>query len=202
MGSGLGGALIVKSPMIDEPLVLPTEVGHIQIPIVCDKDPASALEHDLVQHISDHYYGGAETPEYEDISSGRGLCLAFQFFKHRNEKEHIPIERLDAGEIAESARQGNRTAKEALLWHYKIFLRAAKAVGTSLICDSLVLALDNQVKNSWFVSAVANKLRDEFYNFIRPDWMKGIRVYAQKEILNFNILGTDYMAHQLARRSV
>ena len=77
-------------------------------------------------------------------------------------------------------------------------MRAAKGIATSLSCDSVVLALDNQVKNAWFVEAIADTLHDEFYHFIRPDWMKGIRVYTQTEVLNFNILGTSYMASKLA----
>ena len=78
MGSGLGVALIVNSPMLDAPLVVPTELGHVQIPVACDNDPNVKLEHDLIQHISNHYYEGKQTPEYEDIASGRGLCLTYQ----------------------------------------------------------------------------------------------------------------------------
>jgi glucokinase len=200
MGSGFGGALIVKNSMLPEPLVLPTEIGHIQIPPVCEKDDGYQLEHALIQHVSNHYYEGKQMPEYEDVASGRGLCIAYQFFKRRYEKEHIPIERLNAGEIADMAKHGNKIAREALLWHYKLFIRAVKAVGTSLCCDSVLLALDNQVKNAWFIASASDKLRQEFYTFIRPDWMKGIRVYSQKEVLNFNVLGTDYMAHSLAKR--
>jgi glucokinase len=159
------------------------------------------LEHELIQHLSNHYYEGIHTPEYEDIASGRGLCLAYQFFKKKQDKQFVPLERLNAAEIAELARQGNKTAKDALLWHYRLFIRGAKAIGTSLCCDSLVLALDNQVKNAWFVGAVSEKLREEFNEFTRPDWIEGIRVYSQKQVLNFNILGTEYMAHSLARRA-
>jgi hypothetical protein len=36
------------------------------------------------------------------------------------------------------------------------------------------------VKNDWFVQKVKGDLHKEFYNFIRPDWMKNIRVYTQK----------------------
>lgn len=200
MGSGLGVALIVKTELLDEPLVLPTECGHLQIPVVCKADPTSTAEYEMIQHVSQHYYGGSQTPEYEDIASGRGLCLAYQFLKMKATNERIPLERINAGDIAEQARLGDKIAKEALTWHYKIFMRSVKAVLTSLNCDSAVLALDNQVKNSWFVSAIADTLHDEFFNFIRPDWVKNKRVYTQKQILNFNILGTDYMAHKLARK--
>jgi glucokinase len=103
--------------------------------------------------------------------------------------------------IATNAKNGSdKNARLALLWHYKMFLRGAKAIATAMCCDSVVLALDNQVKNSWFVNEISEDLKDEFYDFIRPEWMKGIRVYAQKKILNFNVIGTDYMAHRLANQ--
>jgi glucokinase len=199
MGSGFGVALIVKSGMLTVPLVLPTECGHIQIPPNCDEHPDSGLEHDLLQHISNHYYNGTQQPEYEDIASGRGLPLVYQFFVERETGEHITVESLDAGVIATKAKNGSDdVARLALLWHYKMFLRGAKAIATAMCCDSVVLALDNQVKNSWFVNEISEDLKDEFYHFIRPEWMKGIRVYAQKQLLNFNVIGTDYMAHRLS----
>jgi glucokinase len=55
------------------------------------------------------------------------------------------------------------------------------------------------VKNSWLVNEISDDLKDEFYHFIRRDWMTGIRVYAQDQLLNFNVIGTDYMAHRFAR---
>jgi glucokinase len=198
MGSGLGAALIVKTAFLGRPLVLPTEFGHVQIPLACDQDPNYAQERDLVQFVSDHYYQGKEAPEYEDIGSGRGLCLAYQYFYWKANGEKVPLESIDAGNVAAKASDGDAVALSALTWHYKVFLRAAKAIATSLVCDSVVLALDNQVKNSWFVTAISDRLREEFYNFIRPDWMTGIRVYSQIRVCNFNILGTAYIAHQIA----
>lgn len=200
MGSGLGGALILKTPMLDKPLVLPAELGHMQIPVVSKNDPNCKEEHALVQHVSNHYYSGKGTPEYEDIASGRGLCLTYQHFKKVMEGKVIPVEDISGGDVAQAAKSGDKTAKKALTWHYLIFMRAAKAVATALCCDSVVLALDNQVKNAWFVHAIADHLHDEFYNFIRPDWMTGIRVYAQTKILNLNLLGTTYMALRAAEK--
>jgi glucokinase len=199
MGSGLGVALIVKSGMLAVPLVLPTECGHIQIPPNCDQHHDSQLEDDLLQHISNHYYNGTQHPEYKDIASGRGLPLVYQFFVERETGEYVPIESLDAGIIASNAKKGSdNVARLALLWHYKMFVRGAKAIATAMCCDSVVLALDSQVKNSSFVQEISDELKDEFYHFIRPDWMNGIRVYAQRQMLNFNVIGTDYMAHRLA----
>lgn len=194
MGSGLGVALIVKNPMTSEPIVLPTELGHLQIPSVCCAHPNCELEKALVQHISEHYYAGEKCPEYEDISSGRGLELAYQYFNLVETGKKVPLEQISAGNIATLAQEGDAVARNSLLWHYKMFIRSAKSIATSLSCDSVILALDNQVKNDWFVKSVEKELGEEFYQFIRPDWMNNIRAYSQTKILNFNILGTDYMA--------
>lgn len=199
MGSGFGGALILKAGL-EGPLVLPTEIGHAQIPVVGQKDPKSEEEYAVVQHVSKHYYQGKGTPEYEDIASGRGLCLVYQYFYEKNEKKKLPLENINGGDIAQAAKSGDKTARQALTWHYLMFMRAAKEIAVSLCCDSIILALDNQVKNSWFVHAISDQLHDEFYNYIRPDWMNGIRVYAQTKVCNFNLLGTTYMALRLSQK--
>jgi glucokinase len=199
MGSGFGVALIVKSGLLNVPLVLGTELGHVQIPQNCDTHPDYQLEHDLIQHVSNNYYGGSQQPEYEDIASGRGLQLAYQYFALKEKGETVPLDSIDPGVVAANAQTGDPVSRLALTWHYKLFIRSAKSCATSLCCDSVVLALDNQVKNAWFVSQISELLKEEFYHFIRPDWMEGIRVYAQVKLLNFNVLGTDYMARRLSQ---
>jgi glucokinase len=198
MGSGYGVALIVRTPMLKDPLVLPTELGHLQMPLVMAGDPNEAEEHELVQFVSDFYYQGTMSPEFEDIASARGLRLAYQFFYKKANGELIDYDTIDAGVIAQKAQAGDPVALEALTWHYKLFIRSAKAIAATLTVDSVVLALDNQVKNGWFVLQAADKLKDEFYTFNRPEWLKGVRVYTQTRLLNFNVLGTDYIAHRLA----
>ena len=56
-------------------------------------------------------------------------------------------------------------------------------------CESLVLALDDAVKNNWLIHEFADKFKYEFYDYIRPEWMKEVRIYAQKKTLDLNILG-------------
>jgi glucokinase len=201
MGSGYGVALIVQSPLLAQPLVLGTELGHLQVTQPLEKDPAFAAEKDLLQYVSDYHYGGVHMPEYEDIASGRGLRLAYAYAVKKATGEDLPVDSLDAGAIAQKAQEGDPVAAEALLWHQKLFIRSAKTIATSLCCDSIVLALDNQVKNSWFVFKVSEQLKEEFYSWIRPAWLDGVRVYTQTQTLNFNILGTDYIAHRLAAKA-
>lgn len=108
---------------------------------------------------------------------------------------------IDPGKVAVDAKNGDKTARDALFWCYKMLIRLAKQIGISLQCNSIILALDNQVKNASFVDSISDQLKDEFYNFIRPDWMNGIRVYSQIKKLNFNILGSDYVANKKAQKS-
>lgn len=197
MGSGLGVAIILKTPIVDRHYVLSSELGHLQIPVNCEKHEKSEIETKLLQYISDHYYGGSHAIEFEDIASGRGLQLVYQFFHFEKTGQKLPIEQIDAGEVAKLAQKGDKVARTALATHYQFFLRSAKNISTSLCCDSVLLALDNQVKNDWFVRSILDELQDEFYHFIRPDWMKNIRVYGQTKTLNFNILGTTYMAKSM-----
>ncbi|EAY23514.1 hypothetical protein TVAG_071780 [Trichomonas vaginalis G3] len=200
MGSGLGAALVVRTPLLKNPLVLPTELGHVQIAPNMKEHKNFQEERELIQHISNHYYNGQLDPEYEDICSGRGLPLAYQFYHQKKTGELLPLEQIDAGEVAKKAIAGEEDAHLALKAHYIFYLRAAKAIATSLSCESCVLSLDNQVKNHAFVMKIMKELEEEFYEFIRPDWMNGLRVYSQKAIRNFNILGTDYMAHAIANK--
>ena len=183
------------------PLVLPTELGHVQISPNMEKHKYFKDEQDLIQHVSNHYYQGKLDPEYEDICSGRGLQLVYQFYHHKETGEMLPLDKIDAGDVAKRAIAGEKDAHAALRAHYIFYLRAAKAIATSLSCESCVLSLDNQVKNHAFVMSIAKELEEEFYEFIRPDWMTGVRVYSQKSVLNFNILGTDYMAHAIANKA-
>lgn len=117
--------------------------------------------------------------------------MCYQFFLKKDEGVFKTVQQIDAGDVAVKAKSGDKTAKKALLWCYKIYLRMAKQIATSLQCDSLLMTLDNQVKNAWFVDAVSEQLKEEFYNFIRPEWLNRIRVFTQIKSLNFNILGND-----------
>ncbi|KAH0790291.1 Glucokinase 1 [Histomonas meleagridis] len=200
LGSGLGVGLIINTPLLGKPFVLPTELGHLQIPIVGHNHPDRKYEKQLFKYISDHYYNGTDTIEYEDIASGRGLALSYQYIFKRDTGKTLPLESLNGGDIAALAQKGDAQAKEAMSVQTQILLRCAKAVATSLSCDSVLLALDNQVKNNYLMHEYKDKLCKEFYQFIRPDWMKNIRVYTQTKILNFNLMGTDYMAHALAEK--
>jgi glucokinase len=201
MGSGYGVAVILKTQLLDEPLVLGTELGHVQIPAVLEKDPQYEDERGLLQYVSNYYYEGVQMPEYEDVASGRGIVVAFKYALTKRGKE-IPAEVPNAGGIAQLAKAGDEAAREAIFLAHKFFTRSAKSIATSLSCDSILLALDNQVKDLEFVESFVDLLRAEFYTWIRPEWLNGVRVYTQKESLNFNILGTDYMAHRLATKAV
>lgn len=112
--------MIVKTQFVKYPLVVPIELGHAQIPTVCANDQGAKEEHELIQHVSEHY-NGSQTPEHEDTASGRGIQLCYQFFLKRDEGVHKTVEDIDAGEVAVKAKNGDKTARNALLWCNKIY---------------------------------------------------------------------------------
>jgi glucokinase len=193
-GSGLGIGMIMRTMLSPEPHVLATELGHLQIPMNMERFPGYHAEHKLIQYISDHRYDGTHAPEYEDVASGRGLQVVYQHYIQEEGGIEIPLDEIKASEIAEKARRGDKISRRAMQTHYQFLMRAAKAVATTLSCDSVLLALDNQVKNDWFVRSIADDLHAEFSHFIRPDWVDNIRVYGQTKHQNFNIHGTAYVA--------
>ena len=194
MGSGFGVAL---NKFTDKHQAIPTELGHLPISLSGQNNPYYNEEFELIQYVSEQCYDGKLTPEYEDICSGKGLCLAYKYFIEKETGNEFSSE-IDAAEVALKAKKGDRVARDALFWHYKMFIRAAKEITTTLTCDSCIMALDNQVKNGWFINQVEDELKDEFYCFGRPDWQANIRCYSQKEKLNFNIYGAIYIANQIA----
>ena len=85
--------------------------------------------------------------------------------------------------------EGDETAKRAIFLQYQYLFREAKLMSVVLGCESLVLALDDAVKNNWLIHEFADKFKYEFYDYIRPEWMKEVRIYAQKKARDLNILG-------------
>ncbi|OHS96949.1 putative glucokinase 2 [Tritrichomonas foetus] len=197
LGSGLGVAFIHKRKGA-ETTVLPAELGHLQVNAICSQHPDYEIEQKLIQHVSNHYYKGRQCPEYEDFCSGRGIQLNYQFFYLQETGKLLDFDEIDAGEVAKKAKEGEKAAKEAMTWCYKLLLREARNLAITFVCDSIVFALDNQVRNKWFVDEIETLLKDEFYDYLRPDWIAETRIYTQTEILNFNVLGVELMSRRMA----
>nr|AGM32871.1 glucokinase 1 [Coptotermes formosanus] len=194
-GTGLGIALIERTPLLKLPYVFATELGHLQTSINMMESPQHDSEFHLTQYISDMMYDGKQAPEFEDIASGRGIPVVYQYYYNQITGKKIPLNEINAEEIASHAKNGDRIAYKTMLTHHQFLMRAAKAVVTSLSCENVLLALDNQVKNDWFVQREKDRLADEFFNFIRPDWMKKIHVYTQRKLQNFTLRGTVWLAN-------
>jgi glucokinase len=196
MGSGLGVGLIVRTN--GNSVVVPTELGHLQIPIVGPEHPNFANEKVLFDHASLHWSRGSHAPEFEDLASGRGLCLCYQFVMQRKCQRKISFAALDGAVIAANARAGDKLSKEAVTLQHLYLVREAKLAATALNCETILFALDNAVINNYILHEQGERFKKEFYDFIVPQWLSGKRVYSQTKILNFNVLGTDFMAHTLA----
>jgi glucokinase len=112
--------------------------------------------------------------------------------------QKLDFDELDGAEIAEMSRNGDELAKEAVTLQHLYLVRAAKIASTALGCESILFALDNAVTNNYILHERSDRFKNEFYDFIRPEWMDPIRVFAQVKKLNFNLMGTAYVAGKLA----
>ena len=188
LGSGLGTAILAKDPIYNQPIVISTELGYLQAAAVLKNHEKYNEENKLVQHTSKYYYNNEQMPCYEDFASARGICTTYQMF---SKNDDIPASR-----IAYLAQKGEKEAYYALKSHYLFFTRLAKNVAISLKCDSIVMALSNQVSNDWHIKQITKDMSDEFHDCTRPQWIKDVRVFSQIKEMNFNLLGASYMAHR------
>ena len=197
---GLGCSLIVQTPLFHRKIVVPTELGHLELPIVGHKHVNHKLEKDLVKHISNQNYDGELAVEFEDVASGKGLCNIYQFLYHNTNGKLLDFSTLDGGKIAQMAKDKDPVAYKALTMYNQMVIRAAKSISTAMNCDSVILASDSQVFNNFIIKENYDTMKNEFYEFIRPNWLNTITVFTQKEKMNFNLCGTSHMAHTLAKK--
>ena len=201
VGAGLGCSLIVKTPLFKRKIVVPTELGHLELPIVGHKNPDYNFEKDIVQYISNQHYDGELAIEFEDIVSGKGLCNVFQYFMNKSTGKKIPLSELEGGEIAKLASDKHPIAYKSLVLFNQMAIRSAKTISTTMNCDSVILTSNNQVANHYIIKENYEKMKNEFYSFIRPDWMKTITIFTQIKNMNFSLFGTSSIAHDLGKRN-
>ena len=212
MGTGLGGALITHDSISQRSFAVPTEMGFLQAIQEGDNYPGIEEERKIIQYTSNHLYGGKHMPIYENLASGRGMVITYQYLL-QNQKNSKAIQNniqnhsinqktITALDITNLAKNGDKIALEAMKRHYLFFTRCAKAFASSLKCESVIMALSNQVTNRWFVHTIIPEMELEFKNFTKPDWMKNISVWAQKKDINFNLLGTSYISKMIADTNI
>ena len=200
VGTGLGCALIVQTPLFHRKVVVPTELGHLELPPVGHRNPAYKFEKEMIQHISNHLYDGELAIEFEDITSGKGLCNLYQFLMKKETGKLIPLNTLEGAEIAQLAREKDPIAYKSMVIFNQMIFRSAKTISTTMNCDSVILSSDNQADNYYIIHDNYDVMKNEFYSYIRPDWMKTITCFTQTKRMNFNLFGTNYIAHNLAHK--
>lgn len=187
LGSGLGAAIIVHDSFNKTPFVISSELGYLQAPRVAANHENFKEDNKLTQILSEHYYKDGQMPCYEDFASARGIIALYKALTNK--------ENLNAGEIAELAKKGDACAYKAIKLHYLYFTRFAKNIGATLRCETVVMALSNQVSNDWLIKEIVDDMKKEFNDSTRPQWIKDIRVYSQTKDMNFNLNGVTFMAH-------
>ena len=103
-GTGLGQAIVV--PRDDDPVVLPTEGGHV------DFGPVDALQLELAAWLM-HKFGRAT---YERILSGNGLVRVYEFLRERGEHPESAAlaAALQAGDAAATVSDAALTQRDPL----------------------------------------------------------------------------------------
>lgn len=188
LGSGLGAALILKDPYMEKPYVLPTEFGFLQMPTIMKAHENYDYEQKIFQYTSDYYYDGATCPGFEDFASARAIRSLHKYW--------VPSSNVEAATISDMAKAGDKHAYQAMLQHYIYYSRLARTLAVGMKCDSIVMALFNQVNNDYMIVDNTDKLKFEFFDGTHPEWIKDTSVYSQKIDHNFNLFGATYMAHR------
>lgn len=195
MGSGLGAALVYNDIWTNTSVVIPTESGFLLAAARGVNHPTYKDDVANINYVSDHYYKGLHSPCFEDLASGRGLPLDYDYLVgHPTGK--------DALQIVNAAKAGDEKAKLAMQNHYKYFLRVAKSVGAGMHCSSIVMAQSNQVSNKWLIEQIIPALEAEFKDTSEWRAISDISVYSQTKDINVNMIGTNYMAHYAARHFI
>lgn len=194
LGSGLGAAVINFDKITKNPLVISSEMGYMLISSFPKQNEMFDKDKKIIDFASKHYYNGMESPGYEDIASGRGLTVIYQYVSGRTG--------IKAEEISEMAKKGEKDAFEAMKLHYIYYTRCAKQLSMGMKCDTVLMSLSNQVKNDWLIKMIADDMRKEFSNYTRPEWINDVSVFTQIKDCNFNLVGTSYMAHYAAKNKI
>ncbi|OHS99605.1 Glucokinase 1 [Tritrichomonas foetus] len=195
MGSGLGAALVHHDIWTNTTVVIPTETGFLLSSPRGIDHPTYKEDVGNINYVSDHYYQGKNAPCFEDLASGRGLVIDYDYLIGRPSG-------WTAIQIVEQAKKGDAKAKLAMKKHYIYFLRAAKQIAYGMNCKSVVMALSNQVANKWLIDEIHKSLEHEFKDTTAWKATQGISVFSQTKDINVNMIGTNYMAHFAARNKV
>ena len=196
MKTGLGASIIVKNSFTSKPFVIATELGHIQIPSI------NSEERPLYQFLSNYLYKGSQQPEYEDIASERGISNVYNYYKFKfgNNIDNSKLpSTVSAKEIIQKARNGDKISLKVLSTCFQHFIRAAKSIGVCMSVDTIFLGR-NSFDSNWYMNVADLILKEEFYSFIQPEWIKTFRIYTQVKETNLNLLGVSYMAHNIANQ--
>jgi glucokinase len=187
VGSGLGAAVIVRG--LGRPIVLPTEMGWCLAAGVGPKHPRHGEVTGLLEFAS-KAYKGLSSPIYEDMASGHGLILDYEFLTGRRE--------ADAKDIVRRTIQGDASCHKAMTMNYRWFTKCAQQLAIGMGCDSILMALADQVANRWFIQKIKGKLQQQLNDGTRPDWTRRMGLFGQIQDCNFNLSGATYIANRVA----
>jgi glucokinase len=203
MGTGLGvGFLFSKTsrnPQSRSFHIIATEGGHAIASVPATACPYHDDDLSLLRYASEKLYAGAHGIEWEDVCSGRGLVLTYNWVC---ERAGVPAKDWSAHQIsqasmAEGAERDAHAAK-AMLFHYRFLFMAIQQLAIITQCSGVILAGDNQYNNHKFVVENLDVLRKTFEHHPHSKWLENTTIYLPKGIQNINIHGALHVAHTLA----
>jgi glucokinase len=181
-GTGLGAGLVVA----DNSVVVPGEGGHMSM----------RGESELTKFASHRLYEGKFRPEYEDLCSGRGLVLCYQY---ECGARGVEAKFSAAGDIAKAALTGEDAVCVAALRHMNdALMECAQQMSLTVFAKTVVLLGDNQVSNDPFFVTYGREFRNVFENHPKKEWLSKIVVLKQHTNKNLNLLGAAFVAQTKA----
>lgn len=192
MGSGLGAAVIARDIVTKVPIVVATEMGWSLATGVGKRHEQYKEDRGLLETMSRKAWKGQWAPIYENMASGTGLVNDYDFIRGKSGSS------TKALDIVKRAKKGDANAIRAMEMHYLYFTKCAKNLAMSMNCESIVMALSNQVENAWLVRQMKDKIGAELRDLPRTDRMRNVSIFGQVRECNFNIVGTSYMARRVA----
>jgi len=190
-GTGLGKTILVYDEKTQAYLPIPTEGGHVDLPIY-DED-----ELVLVEFIKK--YRGIEYPlPYEEVLSGRGLEALYAFVRHHHKfpdtvYTHDIDDATEKAPLISEYRQLDETCEMTFHLFTRFYGRCAKNIALdTLAAGGLYIAGGIAAKNKEIF--ISKEFMDEFYRaYRRSEFLNKIPLFV---ILNYDVslIGACYAA--------
>ncbi len=174
------------------------EAGHQNISL----PPTSPSA--FIAFVQSRVRDGASMVEWDDVCSGRGLQLAYEWCSRSSDTAVASESALEstsqpagaptlvsAADVA-AAWKSNAVAAQAMLLHYELIMRFAANFCVVTQAEAVVFAGDNQSANAEFVLAHSAQLHAAFvdHSMDRVAFLSRVKVWTQRRAIPLSLMGT------------